>query len=91
MRKFLFRITLALATLGLLLGYALAGPEQDAKEAFEQGVAALTQGNPTLAVEKFTAALKIMGAGLLAPASSLRCPTVGQGSINVLPTSNVTA
>ena len=58
MRKFLFMITLTLATLGLLLGYALAGPEPDAQGPFEQGVAALTQGNPTLAVEKFTAALK---------------------------------
>ena len=45
--------------LGLLLGTALAGPEPDAKEPFDQGVAALTQGNSTLAVEKFTAALKI--------------------------------
>ena len=59
MRKYLFRITLTLAALGLLLGYALAGPEPDVKEPFEQGVAALTQGNPTLAVEKFTAVIKI--------------------------------
>ena len=59
MRKYLFRITLTLATLGLLLGYALAAPEPDVKEPFEQGVAALTQGNPTLAVEKFTAVIKI--------------------------------
>ena len=52
--KSLFRITLTLAALSLLLGTAIAAPEQDAKEPFEQGVAALTQGNPTLAVEKFT-------------------------------------
>ena len=59
MRKYLFRITLTLATLGLLLGTAAAAPEQDVQEPFEQGVAALTQGNPTLAVEKFTAVIKI--------------------------------
>ncbi|HLD48465.1 MAG TPA: tetratricopeptide repeat protein, partial [Desulfobaccales bacterium] len=58
MRNYLFRITLTLATVGLLLGSALAAPEPDVKEPFEQGVAALTGGNPTLAVEKFTAVIK---------------------------------
>ena len=58
MRKVCSCIILTLAALGLLLGTALAGPEPDAQEPFEQGVAALSQGNPTLAVEKFTAALK---------------------------------
>jgi tetratricopeptide (TPR) repeat protein len=59
MRTACFGSILALVALGLLLGTALAGPEPDAKEPFDQGVAALTQGNSTLAVEKFTAALKI--------------------------------
>ena len=59
MRKVCFGIILALTALSLLLGTALAGPEPDAKAPFDQGVAALNQGNPTLAVEKFTAALKI--------------------------------
>ena len=58
MRKVCFVITLTLAALSLLLGIAAAEPEQDATAPFEAGVAALTQGNPTLAVEKFTAALK---------------------------------
>ena len=44
----------------LCLGAAAAGQEKAAaQEPFEQGVAALAQGNPTLAAEKFTAALKI--------------------------------
>ena len=59
MRTACFRSILALAALSLLLGTALAGPEPDAKAPFDQGVAALTQGDPTLAIEKFTAALKI--------------------------------
>jgi tetratricopeptide (TPR) repeat protein len=59
MRKICLVITLTLAVLGLLWGSAAAAPEPDAAAPFEAGVAALTQGNPTLAIEKFTAALKI--------------------------------
>ena len=49
----IFMITL------LWLGPALASPEKPGtQESFEQGLNALSQGNPTLAVEKFSAALK---------------------------------
>ncbi|MGO8760984.1 MAG: tetratricopeptide repeat protein [Desulfobaccales bacterium] len=58
MRKVCIVIALTLAALSLLLGIAAAEPEQNATAPFEAGVAALTQGNPTLAIEKFTAALK---------------------------------
>ena len=51
---------LILAVALLCLGPAAAAPDKpSAQEPFEQGLTALTQGNPTLAMEKFTAAIQL--------------------------------
>ena len=61
MRKSFFEMGMVVLFLGLLISSALAGPEEKtgpASEPFQQGVAALNQGNAAAAAEKFTEALK---------------------------------